>query len=127
MGKTSDLLNLCFYLEILLPVSKLSVALQERDIDPVKAIDALLMIKGKLTKLKEKPIHEYSTISAVKRKSSASGNELNYQGVTLNNFEGELSLLREKQGREITAVQDIINARLDDDASFLKPVARILN
>ena len=127
MGKTSVLLNLSFFLEILFPASKLALALQEGDIDLVKAIDALLMIKGKLTKLKEKPIDEYSTISAVKRKSLASGGELNYQGVTLNNFEGELNQLRDKQGREITGVQDIINARLDDDGSFFKPVARILN
>ena len=42
--KTSVLLNLCFYFEVLLPVSKLSLALQQEDIDPVKAIDALVTI-----------------------------------------------------------------------------------
>ena len=51
--KTSVLLNLCFYFELLLPISKLSLALQQRDLDPVKAIDALLTIKGKLFKLRK--------------------------------------------------------------------------
>ena len=51
--KTSVLVNLCFYLEILIPVSKLSLALQQGDIDTVKAIDALVTIKEKLVNLKE--------------------------------------------------------------------------
>ena len=54
--KTAVLLNLCFYFELLLPISKLLLALQQRDLDSVKAIDALLTIKGKLFKLKEKPV-----------------------------------------------------------------------
>ena len=65
----SVLLNLCFYFEVLLPVSKLTLALQREDIDHVKAIDALVPIKEKLTKFKERPVDQFSCISTIKRKS----------------------------------------------------------
>ena len=35
--------------------------------------------------------------------------------------------LSNKQGRKFTAVEDIIFARLNEDSSFLKAIARILN
>ena len=42
-------------------------------------------------------------------------------------MEKEIQKLSNKQGKEFTAVEDIICARLDEDGSFLKPIARILN
>ena len=105
--KTSVLLNLCFYFEVLLPVSKLSLALQQEDIDPVKAIDALVTIKEKLTKLKERPVEQFSSISTIKRKSSINeDNDLVYQDVVLNEMEKEIQKLSNKQGKEFTAVED---------------------
>ena len=121
------MVNLCFYLEILIPVSKLPLALQQGDIDPVKAIDALVTIKEKLVNLKEKSIDDYPTLSTIKRKSPRSGDDFVYQDVTLKNMEGELTKIRKKQGREITAIEDIIHARLDEETIFLKPIGRILN
>ena len=44
------LLNLGFYFELLQPASYLSLALQEEELDPVRAIDALLPIKKRLAK-----------------------------------------------------------------------------
>ena len=109
-------------------MSKLSLALQQEDIDPVKAIDALVTIKEKLTKLKERPVEQFSSISTIKRKSSINeDNDLVYQDVVLNEMEKEIQKLSNKQGKEFTAVEDIICARLDEDGSFLKPIARILN
>ena len=82
---------LCFYFEVLLPVSKLSLALQQEDIDPVKAIDALLTIKDKLTKLKEIPVDQFSPISTIKRKSSINeDNDLVCEDVVLKEMEEEL-------------------------------------
>ena len=67
--KTSILLNLVFYFELLQPASCLSLALQKEDIDPVRAIDALLTIKKRLRKLKAKSIHDLSHLAGIKRKS----------------------------------------------------------
>ena len=42
-------------------------------------------------------------------------------------MEGELTKIRKKQGREITAAEDIIHARQDEETIFLKAIGRILN
>ena len=44
------LLNLGFYFEFLQPASCLSLTLQEEELDPVRAIDALLNNKEKISK-----------------------------------------------------------------------------
>ena len=66
---TSMLLNLGFYFELLQPASCLSLALQEEELDPVRAIDALLTIKKRLAKLKAKSINDFSHLAGIKRKS----------------------------------------------------------
>ena len=67
--KTSMLLNLGFYFELLQPASCLSLALQEEELDPVRAIDALMTIKKRLAKLKAKSINDFSHLAGIKRKS----------------------------------------------------------
>ena len=56
--KTSMLLNLGFYFELLQPASCLSLALQEEELDPVRAIDAL----------KAKSINDFSHLAGIKKK-----------------------------------------------------------
>ena len=65
---TNMLLNMAFYLAILQPASFLSLAFQKEDIDPVRAIEALLNVKKRLHKLKSKSADEFPYLSDIKKK-----------------------------------------------------------
>ena len=117
---------LCFYFEVLLPVSKLSLALQQEDIDPVKAIDALLTIKDKLIELKEIPVTNSHPFPPSKESHPLTRiTTLSVKMLFMKEMEEELVKLSNKQGREFTAAEDIICWMRH--SSFLKPIARILN
>ena len=126
--KTSMLLNLGFYFELLQPASCLSLALQEEELDPVRAIDALLTIKRRLAKLKAKSINDFSHLAGIKRKSKINEDgHYVYQGVVLKQIDVELDRLNAKKDREVTAIYDIISASLNNECNNLKPIAPVLN
>ena len=103
--KTSMLLNLGLYFELLQPASCLSLALQEEELDPVRAIDALLTIKKRLAKLKAKAINDFSHLAGIKRKPKINEDgHYVYQGVVLKQIDVEMDRLNAKKDREVTAM-----------------------
>ena len=53
-NRTAMIVKLGFYIDMLEPISKLSLALQSDEIDPVRAIEAMGKISEKLSDMKEK-------------------------------------------------------------------------
>ena len=113
--KTSMLLNLGFYFELLQPASCLSLGLQEEELVPYKA----------------KSINDFSHFAGIKRKSKINEDKRSWplrlprSCVEAGNV--ELDRLNAKKDREVTAIDDIISAKLDNECTILKPVARVLN
>ena len=60
------LVNLCFYLEFLKPILQLSPNFQKVKIDTVSTGTALAKFKGKLLKLKNEDVNEFSQIKTMK-------------------------------------------------------------
>ena len=69
-NRTAMIVKLGFYIDMLEPISKLSLALQSDEIDPVQAIEAMGKISEKLLDMKEKDVSDYLSILSLKRRIS---------------------------------------------------------
>ena len=118
---------MAFYLAILQPASFLSLAFQKEDIDPVRAIEALLTVKKRLHKLKSKSADEFPYLSDIKKKSTVNADGYYVYHVILKQMDQVMQWITNKKGRELTAIEDTINARLNEECTVLQPVARISN
>ena len=126
---TPILVHFCFYIELLTPISHLSLALQKEEINPVKAIDALDVIQLKLKRLRKKPVHAYKTIIELQKKcdNDDTGEKI-YQGFHLKRLPDEIKNVEAKKEREFNLIANVIEIRLKDHDSYhLNLIAQVLN
>ena len=123
------LVNLCFYLELLKPITQLSLNFQKEKIDTVSAAITLGKVKGKLLKSKNKDVNDFNQIKTMKKyiKELKDG-KVEYKTICLKNLEGELITCERKKSKEIERIQDSVNSRLEEnDNEFLIAICHILN
>ena len=96
--------------------------------DPVRPIEALLCLKNRLQNLKSKSVLEFTYLVHIKNTSTINeeGHHV-YQGMVLKQRDAVMENLGKKKDRELQALDDVIHARLNEECTILKPVARILN
>ena len=125
------LIHLCFYLDILGPAKELSVNFQHEKIDTVRAADALVNIKQKFQKIKDKKdVGEFPHIAYVKSKAKIEEGKFSYQGVTFSEKEvnNAINSCNAKKEREVRAVEDAIQSQLEDHENpFFEVISYILN
>ena len=126
-NKTSLLVKLCFFADLLEPFSKLSMAFQQDEIDPVKAINALRKIKSKLTNLKDKPLDQYLSIKLLKRKIGSNNGRDFYNEFEIKNLDQEIEIIDKNIGRYLQHFFRVIDQRFDSSDIHLEAVAKILN
>ena len=110
------LVNLCFYLELLKPIMQLLLNFQKEKIDTVSATIAFGKVKGKLFKLKNKDVNDFTQIKTMKKfiKELEDG-KVEYQTICLKNLEAELKTYECKKSKAIERIQDTINSRLEEN------------
>ena len=125
------LIHLRFYLDILGPAKELPVNFQHEKIDTVRAADALVNIKQKFQKIKDKKdVGEFPHIAYVKSKAKIEEGKFSYRGVTFSEKEvnNAINSCNAKKEREVRAVEDAIQSRLEDhENSFFEAISHILN
>ena len=123
------LVNLCFYLELLKPITQLSLNFQKEKIDTVSAVITLGKVKGKLLKSKNKDVNDFNQIKTMKKYiMELKDGKVEYKTICLKNLEGELITCERKKSKEIERIQDTVNSRLEEnDNEFLIAICHILN
>lgn len=126
---TKMLVNLCFYLDILSPLKKLSLILQKEGVDTVEAADAILKSKRDLDRLYERDVIDFPHVAALRRQINVTENDnYHYKGVELNNFNLEIELLSTKKQRELNDIKAMFVDRLEvNDSKYFAAVTQILN
>ena len=107
---TSLLVKLCFFADLLEPFSKLSMAFQEDEIDP---INALRKIKSKLTNLKGKPLDQHLSIKLLKRKIGSNNGRDFYNEFEIKNLDQEIEIIDKNSGRYLQHFFRVIDQRFD--------------
>ena len=110
------LVNLHFYLELLKPIMQLSLNFQKEKINPVSTNIALGKIKGKLLKLKNKNVNDFTQIKTMKKyMKELEDGKVEYQIICLKNLEAELKNCECKKSKDIERIQDTMNSRLEEN------------
>ena len=111
-NRTAMIVKFGFYIDMLEPISKLSLALQSDEIDPVRAIEAMGKISEKLSDMKEKDVNDYLTIHSLKRRISDIEGEVTYQGFKVRNLEGEIDIINNNRERLYQRFEDAIRLKI---------------
>ena len=127
-NRTAMIVKLGFYIDMLELISKLSLALQSDEIDPVRAIKAMGKISEKLSDMKEKDVNDYLSIRSLKRRISDIEGEVTYQGFKVRNLEGEIDIINNNRERLYQRLEDAIDIRLEiGTKSLMGDLATVLN
>ena len=127
---TKMLLHLCFYVDILSPLKKLSLVLQKEETDTVEAASSLQKAKRDLDRLCRRNVEEFPHIVALKSKLIGLGDDgkFTYQSIELKDFYRELEQLEIKKDRELELVMHAFVDRLEKkDSDHLDAVTQILD
>ena len=101
------LVNLCFYIDILEPIRKLSLTFQGDKVDTVKAAQAIKKVDHDLEKLAQRRFSDFPHFKETVRKvtyEEEDENKVVYQNITLTKWDEEVEKVKRKKGAEINAV-----------------------
>ena len=126
---TKMLVNLAFYMDILEPFRKLSLAFQKDGVDTVDAASAIAKTKKNLQKLRDRSVRDYPHMKILLRQVEEQENGFfTYKSIVLKDLEKEIDILDRKCKEELDSVYQHLTRRLDgNENKFLDAITQILN
>ena len=123
------LVNLAFYMDILEPFRKLSLAFQKDGVDTVDAASAIAKTKKNLQKLRDRSVRDYPHMKILLRQVEEQENGFfTYKSIVLKDLEKEIDILDRKCKEELDSVYQHLTRRLDgNENEFLDAITQMLN
>lgn len=117
------LIGCALYVEALKPVSLLSLTLQKEGADIVMSIENTLKSVKALKSLSELPPGEWPTVKLVKSRLKDVGDEKEYQGIALRNFDAILEQCKKHVQDDLLRLEQKIKERLEwTDVKLLRSI-----